>query len=309
MRRFTAIIALISLVLLAGCDGCRNNPDARGVSKWEAHFPPLENADVVPQLEPKEPPITFFVTADTHLGSKQADKENPRMVAAMNSLPGQPYPWGVSGKVAQPAGVLIAGDLTENGLSEQLDEFIRLYGLTGRDGVLKYPVFETAGNHDWDVPVQSDIRIVPSVVRKRHGGLAYAWEWGGVRMICLGIYPNEKTCSWLALRLAEVGKDKPVVLYLHYSFQGPYSDSWNDSEKKRFAETIAGYNIIAIFHGHYHPSQRYKWEGCDIYNVGSCKHNQTSFCVVRIENGELTVASWNWNTRGWEWSHKKPLKR
>ncbi len=308
MRRLITTIVLFAFIAVVGCNGCGDEkPDAIGVTKGNAHYPPLENADVVPQLEPKNPPVTFFVAADIHLGDKRSNEQNPLQVAAMNKLPGVPYPHGIGGAVSMPAGVLIAGDLTDNGRDGQLKDFVRLYGLTGKDGVLRYPVYETVGNHDWDVVGTS--RPAADAVRKRHGGLAYAWEWGGVRMICLGIYPNEKTCDWLKKLLAEVGKDKPVILYFHYSILGPYSNSWDDDEKQRFADTIAGYNIVAIFHGHYHGSGRYQWQGVDIYNVGSCKHSPTSFCAVRIADDKLAVASWNWNGNAWNWYHSKPLKR
>src|SRR5690606_3152205 len=63
--------------------------------------------------------------------------------------------------VAQPRGLLVAGDLTQNGKDgraenngslgrNELGQFISDYGLTGTDGLLRFPVYEGYGNHDFD---------------------------------------------------------------------------------------------------------------------------------------------------------------
>ena len=92
----------------------------------------------------------------------------------MNNLPGTPYPHNVGGVVVQPKGVVFAGDLTQNGTPAQWKTFVRLYGHTGGDGLLKYPIYAFTGNHDRLTPF---CRAVMDGVAKRHGRLEYSWDW------------------------------------------------------------------------------------------------------------------------------------
>ena len=256
--------------------------------------------------------ITFFVAADTHFGFDGIDRLNKIQIEAMNSLPGRLYPPAVGGVVAPPAGVLIAGDLTERGRASQWKQFVAHYGLTGEDGLLKYPVYEGSGNHDRDVPL---IRPVVDGVKKRHGSLTYSWDWGDVHFVNLDKYPSAANVRWLRRDLAKVGHKAPILIYFHYSIRGAFSDWWKGREKEAFRKAIDGYNVIGIFHGHFHHSSHYTWAGYDVYNVGSPRHGWHSFVVVRITDGRMTVASWGWHPprsallgpTGWGWRHVKRI--
>ena len=172
--------------------------------------------------------------------------------------------------------------------------------MTGRDGLLKYPVYECSGNHDRDMLFYAPVL---SGVKKRHGRLTYSWDWHDVHLVCLDEYPSADNLRWLRRDLASVGRRAPIVLYFHFSILGPYSDWWSDRQKQAFARAIEGYNIIAIFHGHFHWSEHYRWRGYDVYNVGSPRHGCHSFTVVRITDTRIIVASWNWDLRRWRWWH------
>ena len=251
--------------------------------------------------------VTFLVAADTHFGASDGIAAlNRKQIAAMNALPGARYPAAIGGTVAVPRGVLIAGDLTEDGTESQWRQFVELYGLTGKDALLRYPVYECSGNHDRYTLAG---RPVLKGVRERHRSLTYSWDFDDVHIVCLDEYPDRDNCRWLAKDLAAVGRKLPVVIYFHYAILGPYSGPrwWSQREKDRFRETIEGFNVIAIFHGHYHGSQRYQWAGYDVYNVGSPKHAAHSFAVVRVTDTRLTVASFNWDYRAWQWHHVKEI--
>ena len=103
--------------------------------------------------------ITFFAMGDPQYGGGRADK-NDWQIAAMNAFPGTPWgefladgsPTGfrwIGEPVGEPLGVLIAGDLTQNGQdgrwrlfgeTNEIGAFVRDYGLTGEDGKLRYRV-------------------------------------------------------------------------------------------------------------------------------------------------------------------------
>ena len=59
----------------------------------------------------------------------------------------------------------------------------------------------------------------------------------------------------------------------------------------RMAEILRTYNVIAIFHGHFHGSGWYEWKGFDVYDIGSAKHGWKDFAVVRVTDTSLTVSA------------------
>lgn len=264
-----------------------------------------------------------MVAADTHVGFEasekggdggardpvtepaESDRHNARQIDAMNALPGQPFPAPIGGTIGTPRGVLIAGDLTENGEPWQWSHFVRWYGLRGGDGQLRWPVFETYGNHD-----KNHSWFTLDRIRERHGGTRYAFDWDDLRVVCLGEAPDEEGLSFLERNLSAVGKERPVILYFHFPLRGPYSTgNWfgDGRYSADLARVVFGYNVIALFHGHYHGSGRYRWEGIDVYNVGSTKHEQWSFGVVRVTDTRLSMASWHYGQRHWEFWHDKPI--
>lgn len=295
----------------------------RGCGADGQQIPPTE-MDLTDLAPPKggKRDLTFFVAADTHFGAGGIEALNRKQIEAMNALPGAPLPAALGGTVGRPRGVLIAGDLTDYGRAGQWKQFVEHYGLTGQDGLLKYPVQECTGNHDRYHAEWSDVL---AGVQKRHGTLVRGWVWQGVCFLCLDMYPDGPACRWLASQLKTLGRAYPLVMYFHYPFVGPYSSGWTDQEKSAFADVIAGHNVLGVFHGHFHASQRYEWEGFDVYNVGSPRHSWHSFATVHVTDSEMTVASLWWDqappgTGGlavpatsqpvpgtWFWIHRKAI--
>jgi cytolysin (calcineurin-like family phosphatase) len=246
--------------------------------------------------------FTFFVAADPHYGFEDVRDYNRRMIEEMNRLPGTPYPAELGGHVQRPLGVLVAGDLTENGRPAEWQQFRADFGLTGTDGLLRYPVFEATGNHDR----RRGRHAVLDGVRSRHRSLTYSWDWQGVHFASLDRYPTAANRRWLANDLARLRPRQPVVLFFHYNLEGPYSRYFKPAERAAFRDVVAPHNVVAIFHGHYHPEQRYVWNGIDVFDVGS-PFWDTTFAVVRITREHLQVASWNWVEQRWENLVRKSL--
>jgi cytolysin (calcineurin-like family phosphatase) len=105
-----------------------------------------------------------------------------------------------------------------NALVEEFAEFEKVYGLKGHDGLLAYPVFESIGNHDLgpEAPIKDKARL-------RHGGIDYSWDWDDLHLVCLDMYPDVATRVWLARDLARISSGTPLVLFFHYSLEGPWS--------------------------------------------------------------------------------------
>jgi len=111
--------------------------------------------------------LSWFSASDTHLGYDVGPtpdnittsyEKNVWAINEMNRLPGNDT-WPASlggGAVLVPVGVTVSGDLIDNGLGtgtevngcNQWQNFTALYGLDGTDGLLKYKLYESRGNHD-----------------------------------------------------------------------------------------------------------------------------------------------------------------
>lgn len=249
--------------------------------------------------------LTFLVASDTHLGLDAIESRNLAMIERMNSLAGTPFPGAIGGKVGVPSAALVTGDLTENGGASQWRLFTQFYGRNGQDGRLRYPVFETSGNHD-----HAADSFVLDRIRERHGDACYAFDLGGVHFVGLAEAPDEQGLSFLARDLAAHPADTPTVLFFHLPLQGPWAEhNWftQGGFRERLQSVLQGHRILAIFHGHSHFSSAYRWNGIDVYNPGSVKHSQRAFLVVNIRDDAMTVAAWNLDFGSWWWWHQKPL--
>jgi hypothetical protein len=245
--------------------------------------------------KPAPPDVTFFVASDTHFGYQGMDEANRRIVAQMNELPGREYPPSIGGRVGEPRGVLVLGDMTDYSTEEQWQAFETVYGLTGKDGLLRFPVFEALGNHDF----MGDSPVVKHIER-RHGALTYSFDWDRLHVVCLGLYPSAERIRWLEEDLRTVKAGRPIVVFFHYGMEGPYSDSWpSQDERDLFANALEG-RRAAILHGHWHRAGHYQWRGHAVFRPGSPKHSSHAFLVVRLRGDELAVGFWNFDRSEWE---------
>jgi len=216
-----------------------------------------------------------------------------------------------------PQGVLVAGDLTQDGYASQWDLFQYYYPLNGSTAgdKIHYPVYECTGNHD-DETINGQDSVPIDGVIARHESLTYSWDWEGVHFVSLDLYPTQTRSAWLADHLVEAGvtSETPVVIMTHYGYD-PFSqggwDDW-DSESEAFLGVIDDYNVIALIHGHEHLSFHYTWEGYDVYTPGSPQttgsHN--SFGLVNIENNTFTWTEYYWTLAGdisVDWTSQKAI--
>jgi hypothetical protein len=198
-----------------------------------------------PDATPAVTEVTFLAFGDPQYGGGPGDK-NSFHIQALNEAPALVWPGGAgfarAGQpIGAPAGVIIAGDLTQNGqagrnpinewytgdrhaidlkqaygvdvpdprISAELGLFLRDYGLAGDDGLnlfkLRWRVFEGYGNHDFDVLERF------SVI---YGGQAPAVDvvslrnrvrakWPEVRRIAAG-NAGHYSWDWGALHLVQV---------------------------------------------------------------------------------------------------------
>ena len=261
--------------------------------------------------KPKEEPVAFFLVGDTHfLADKEATAKlddrsaavTSRLVDVLNKLPGTKVPdVAGGGTVLAPRGVIHAGDCIDTGdkANVKMQEtewaaFADAYGLTGKDGKLKVPVYEVHGNHDSPrgdgLAVKKIVarnKTRPGVTNASKNGVHYSWDWGGVHFVNLGIvvgqaadvtrkrrYAPLDSLDFLVSDLKEkVGTSgKPVVIAHHvdmlrYAQPLPVEDKkaegmeWDPADVKGFHDALKGYTVAAILYGHTHARNVFRWDG------------------------------------------------
>jgi predicted phosphodiesterase len=320
--------------------------------------------------------LAFFVIGDTHyLADKTApDKIAPdsadicgRLVQTMNDLAGKEIPATAGGgKVVQPRGVIHAGDIIDTGdkqgkIQEAMQQtewqhFQADYGLNGKNGKLKFPVYEVFGNHD--APhgkglvldgIRERNKQRPHVTNISDNGLHYSWDWGPVHFINVGLivgtdqhiarkrrYAALDSLDFLVADLREkVGKQgKPVVITHHVDiarYTGmcdtqapPDSKEWDTCDVSAFYTALQGYNVAAIFYGHTHARNVFRWNGVSakaqtgihVFNTDNASHfhgKAQAFMYVEMTPTEMIVREYATQDR-WEsgaftpqvWKHAIP---
>ncbi len=306
MRQALAFVALAPVALaLAGCP--QNDYALDGCSASAP--PPVANYWAGPGVTD----VTFLafgdsqVFLDASLGQDDDGRKNDLHVQALNQASTLSWaPLGVSEDVSHIRGVIMAGDITQNGrdaregTANEYGRFIENYGLCSNRR-LSFPIFEGYGNHDYrdwynllypsgEHPVADSV-AVRNPYRVGLTGMApdkqghYTWKWDDVYFINTNLAPSDvvpdlppeteppgnrdprMALTYLRDQLAQIGTSAPIVIWHHY---GPWATfEWDQAQIDAYAEAIAGYHVIAILHGHDHGTSTYDWNGVPVFNVGS----------------------------------------
>ena len=258
--------------------------------------------------------ITFFLASDLHYGFSNATTISATNdlggLGRMNVLPGTAYPPGAGGgSVDPPRGVLLIGDLTDDGSPAEWMAFTNDWGLNG-DAKLAFPVYEALGNHEYygtaafpGIKGRNPLRTGVSNIS--NNGYHYSWDWDSLHLVCLNLFPGDfpednldpmASLSFLVDDLARnVGKSgRPVVIYHHYGFDSFSLGWWREQQRTNYFEAIKNYNVIAIFSGHNHAVDYIPWRGVAAFNDGNLGKPFDSpitgnFLVAHLTSTRFTV--------------------
>ena len=279
-----------------------------------------------------------------------------RQVERIAGIIGTPYPDRSPlaslkpGNVATPRALLIAGDLTDN---QRWDAFTAVFPPAGiRTATGSIPILLCVGNHDGDPggPVRRGA-VDSNRAHQRAGRLAaisedgmhYAVNWDGLHVLCLGLCPADTVDADLPFKYGKPGpgswndpkqalaflkkylrehigtSGQPVVLMHHYGFDGFSTNDWywwTPQQRRAYYDALAGYNVVAILHGHDHHAAHYRWPNPEAsveearrqfgdnpppdprtYDVFSCG----SLCwVFRVTGDRFVAAHYGGHGTGWD---------
>ena len=242
--------------------------------------------------EPKE--LTFYSYSDIHYGAdhggKAPPKEKSEMMDEINTLPGKPYPEAVGGVVGTPRGVIMSGDLINDGAvaqkyPKQWADYIADFGVNG-EGRCKWPVFEGVGNHDLNDNLFVFNKVKErNVIRKQlklidnvsSNGYHYSWDWEGVHFVNLNLFGGnvwngeadaygwahhpQAARDFLIKDLQEhVGTSGRPVVYIQH-FRPIDENWWTYAAADKLQKVLQEYNVIAMLVGHQGGGVKNVWRG------------------------------------------------
>ncbi len=249
--------------------------------------------------------VAFIAFGDTQLGGGSKD-QNDLQVKAINSFLGRTIEIrGESHEVKNVRGVIMAGDITQNGRDgrcfekNEIRKFEEIYGMCG-ERKLKLPLYEGWGNHDyyeWSNPcykvfnhpairyVRERNKYRPEITNYSRNG-HYSFDWDNIHFVQVNLKPsNEKTKNkkniydpYNALDFLRNDLDKfvgdsnkGVVIIGHYGLISDWDHDrwWTQEEGDKFLDVVKDYNVISYLHGHAHNTGLYTKNNIPIFNVGS----------------------------------------
>ena len=179
---------------------------------------------------------------------------------------------------------------------EQWRSFEVLFPVKGiAFGDAAVPAIALAGNHDGDVAGpqrrglvrrNEALRQAGVIAALSSNGVHFAVNWQGVHLVGLGLCPADTTDSETPFKYGQPGAGswndpqgafsflkeyleravgntgKPVILLQHYGFDGFSMNDWNwwtPKQRQALYQLLANYNVTAIFHGHNHHAEHYRW--------------------------------------------------
>jgi cytolysin (calcineurin-like family phosphatase) len=264
------------------------------------------------------------------------------MVTTIEQISGRTWPF--EGRVGEPRGLLIPGDLIDD--TENRDNWTayKKYFDPEGEAVLDVPVFAGIGNHDLtDAPDQTFSYVERDYIqrntRRRAAlnlgpeGYHYSWNWENVHFVNLNVFPGNEArpvydnpAPWNDPKDAldflkndlenQVGNTgRPVILMWHYGLRGWGLDKWwTQKDLDRLKSTLAGYNVALILHGHEHRYERYEWAGYDVVMAPAfytqpeerAEVRAKGVLVFRVSKDALQMA--HHGSRRWQERWSKPLR-
>lgn len=247
--------------------------------------------------------VILFGWSDQHIRVNGDGEHLTAGIDAMNSLPGTPYPAGMGGKVARPALVLGLGDITEWPTHAALATYGKQLAR------LKWPSHDIAGNHDEGGLEPS--KTLTDWITKRHGGLSYAIDRPGLRILMVhtrfdpkgepGQPVDHDALEWIRSHLQGVPRGAAVVVCMH-----PCLDSITNRDA--LVDVLEKGPVALVLGGHYHKSVAATYRGIPFVQLPSPAANgDREIMVIRLTADRVMAMPWNYSRGQWVETPSKML--
>ena len=260
---------------------------------------------LAPTLVAAGPALTFYGWSDQHTKTSGDTSSLHPFVDAMNTMAGTAWPKSVGGQVPKPSFVIGAGDITEWPTNAAMKGYDALLNTR-----LKFPAYDVLGNHDDGGRAFSPTMI--NWLKKKHGGLSYTFEKGGV--VFIGLWskfdPKGKSAqpltkealAYLKEQLAKLPPEKPVVIFTHLCHDAM-------TNRDELVETIGKSNVIMVLGGHYHYSSVNQYRGLTFVQLPSPKSKFTEFTVFQVTQNRLIAMPYDFKKKEWVSGSRKVLDK
>ncbi len=226
-------------------------------------------------------------------------------------------------KIAKPSFIMKVGDLTMHTFIDEVKNYHRLYGESPYEFSVNMPVFTGLGNHDihrihalkyLDLlfePVQTEGFVYNRDSRN------YTFETQYYMFIQLNEFGGKygtKDLQWLKQQLQRARKSrKKILIFQHYGlddFSFCLNDAfanrvktsdkcrwWNISQARALYKLLSQYEVVALFHGHWHVSGHCRWGKIPVFSAGGAR-DTADILLLRLDQNELHVAPVKYSGRG-----------
>ncbi|MFE4351221.1 metallophosphoesterase [Peribacillus butanolivorans] len=199
----------------------------------------------------KNPDLVFPVISDVHM-LKSGTTDLQKLGSALHQL---------NELVPKQDALVVVGDLTENGFTEEYDRFMALYNAKKQTQAAS---LFAIGNHDyWNGLSVTDAQ---KLFLKKMGmeSIFYHKVIKGFHFIVLGTengktegYFSEQQIAWLGEQLQQAKQDnpkKPIFVFLHQPIKNTvYGSEWGfEVNRELLYNTLKEYPQVITFSGHTH---------------------------------------------------------
>lgn len=270
-------------------------------------------------------PANFVVVADLHF-DEMPESDQFCHVNAINKL----VPSGMEDAID---GVVIAGDIFDHPCQYSLELFRARYDKRGvGEKKIKYDIYPGYGNHDIDpdgTDANNNMKMRRLTYAFRDSLLGhmmdrgelknihpetkdYSWNFGDVHFVqvnrffgdtIVGNANPQEWENWIKRDLRKnASNGEPVVIVQHYTFTDEWgSNWWGEESRKKMAEILEPYNVIAIFAGHIHNEDRQEFEGIPVFVVNNAWKDESgpaSFVYVSVGDEQMRLTTYEWEEDG-----------
>jgi predicted phosphodiesterase len=237
--------------------------------------------------------LTFYGWSDQHVTTDGGVEHVMPAARALNQLPDTPMPDEIGGQARQPSFVIGCGDITEWPTHAAKDAYARIV-----TEVVKWPVYDIAGNHDSGGKEPSD--TVHQWLRKRHGALSYTFEKQGVHFICAfskfdaegePAQPlTDKALGFIRSELQKLPSNAPAVVATHLCL-----DAMTNADD--LVEAFGDANVIMVLGGHYHKAKVQHHRGYPFVQIPAPDTNRVTYFDITPKR--VLAVPYNFKTDKW----------